>query len=204
MKPFVLASLIVVSASSLACSDDAENPATGGGGSGAGSGGSTASGGAGPDVQALYDCDETDFAPFVPLAGPGFDADQGGLLPPTQDSYVVHSTHLIVKEGGMAQVNALTGQIIGQLMETPGFVAYALAGSDACSNVRTLGIWESEEAMYGMVGSGAHAEAMAQTTEVSITGKVTHWTANADEVNALDWPEAKARIADATPSPIYE
>jgi hypothetical protein len=41
------------------------------------------------------------------------------------------------------------------------------------------------------------------TTDVSFTGRVTHWTATADEANAYTWDVARAKIADVAPSAVY-
>ena len=195
MKPSLLAALCLLSLS--ACSDD--DPASQGT-----AGGPPVEDELDPELQALYDCEEIDFSPTTNLDGPGWDADAGTLVDPSQDSYVVHTTQLILKPDANPKLLELTGKVIGQLQQTPGFVALALAGSDACNNVRTMGIWESEEAMYGMVNTGAHAEAMTFTTTISLSGRVTHWSATPDEVEALTWDEAKSRVAEVKPSPIYE
>lgn len=128
----------------------------------------------------------------------------GGRATFTEASYVVHTTQLLVKPEGRDEVFALTSDILASIMELPGFVALSLSGSDACGNVRTLGVWDSEEAMYAFVAGDAHQNAMARTTAVSFTGKVTHWAATAAEVEALDWDVAKGRIASAEPSPFYD
>jgi len=194
MKP----TIVTLAALTLcACSDDPSSPD-------GGTAGGPSDAGIDPEVQALYDCEETDFAVTSSLAGPGWDDEQNQLLDPTQDSYVVHTTQLILKPDSNAKLFSLTGKVIGQMMETPGFVAFSLSGSEACHNVRTMGIWESEEAMYGMVNTGAHTEAMAATTTISLSGRVTHWTATAAEVNALTWDDAKSHVAKAVPSPIYD
>jgi hypothetical protein len=49
----------------------------------------------------------------------------------------------------------------------------------------------------------AHARAMAATTELSFTGRVTHWSATAAEANAYTWEVARAKIADVEPSAVY-
>ncbi|MEQ9323925.1 MAG: hypothetical protein RIF41_32470 [Polyangiaceae bacterium] len=195
MKPTLLATLCVLSL--CACSDD--DPTKGGD-----AGGPPVEEEIDPELQALYDCEEVDFAPTTELDGPGWDADAGKLVDASQGSYVVHTTQLIMKPDTNPKLFELTGKVIGQLQQTPGFVAFALAGSDACSNVRTMGIWESEEAMYGMVNTGAHAEAMTYTSEISLSGRVTHWSATAEEVEALTWDEAKSRVSEVKPSPLYE
>ena len=44
---------------------------------------------------------------------------------------------------------------------------------------------------------------MGLTTELSLTGKVTHWDATPAEIEALDWDAARAKLAEVEPSPIY-
>ena len=198
-RAFTLTLFLALGAGQAACSDDAASDGGGGSGADPGDGGS----GAGVDVQAYYACDETDFTPFGPMNGPGFDPDTGAFLDPHPEGYVIHTTQLIVKPEANDEALQLSGAVFAQLQTTPGFLGVAVAGSTACSNLRTLGVWESEEAMYAMVGQGAHAQAMARTTAISVTGRVTHWDATAADVEALDWDVAKAKIDAIEPSPIY-
>lgn len=149
-----------------------------------------------------YACVETMRMEFAPLAGPGWDP-AGGLLPPLQDTYIVHTTQILVKPEGIARFGELVGQISAQLQATDGLVAYVTAQDMNCGWARTLGIWRSEAAMYGFVASGAHLTAMAETTDISFTGKVTHWTVDADAL-PVGWQEAEARLAAVAPSPLYE
>jgi quinol monooxygenase YgiN len=133
------------------------------------------------------------------IHGPGYDAEQGGLIGETQESYVVHTTQIFVRPEGEEEFFDLVSKIITQLAETPGLVGYAFGNDETCGDNRTLGVWESEEAIYAFVGSGAHAEAMPRASDLSYTGRTTHWTATADEVNALDWQVADVKVREATP-----
>lgn len=176
------------------------------GGGGAGQGGAAQGGGGGDSaaLEALYACEELGFAEFRPLTGREFDLAQGGfLVDPAQTSYVVHTTQIYVSAEQQGDFLAVFGDVAVQLADTEGLVAWAVSGDEACGVNRTLGVWESEQAMYAFVGSGAHATAMGLTTELSLTGKVTHWEATADEVEALDWDVARAKLAEVEPSPIY-
>jgi quinol monooxygenase YgiN len=168
------------------CSDD--DPA-----SPSGDGGSVDTG---PDTEALYACRDQAFSVAKPLLSAEFDPDAGGLLmADPQPSYVVHTTQLFVKPDKYAEFLSTNNAVTEQLEITPGLVAYSLATDTACGDVRTLGIWQSEEAMFAFVGSSAHAQAMVSSLDLSITGRVTHWSATSDEVNALDWASAKDHIA---------
>jgi heme-degrading monooxygenase HmoA len=127
------------------------------------------------------------------MSGPGID-EEGNLIGEPQDTYFVSTTQIYVSEEQTDAFFGLAGKVILQLSETPGLVGYALGGDDACLVNRTMGIWESEEAMYAFVASGAHAEAMPKTA---------HWTMTGDEVVALtsnwstaSWDEARARLED--------
>jgi len=152
-----------------------------------------------------YACDgNADFTLYQPLVSPAFDPAQGGLLIPGGDSYVVHTTQLVNDPTQMELFLQLMGGISEQLAQTEGLIAVSLGGSEACGYSRTLAIWADEASMYKFVGSGAHAEAMGQTLVVSSSGRVTHWTATADEVNALTWDVAKSRIAEVETSPLYQ
>lgn len=166
--------------------------------------GQTPGEGSDPDPATFYACEEDRFGVGKPLASPAFDPDSGGLVGETQDSYVVHTTELYVRPDKMERFGELVEAIFAQLGETEGLVAFSLAGGETCGAQRTLAIWASEEAMYKFVASGAHATAMASTQDISYTGRVTHWTATADEVNALTWETAMARIAEVPASPLYD
>lgn len=190
------------------CGSDGD-PATGGsggsGGGGGATGGATTGGSGGGDPHAeLYTCAEDNFQIGRPLSGTGFDAAQGGLINPTQATYVVSTTQIYISKEQSSDFYDNVGAVIGQLTETPGLIALGLATDDTCGVNRTLGVWESEEAMYTFVASGAHAVAMEKTPTISLTGRVTHWTATVDEVNELDWDVARAKIADVDPSYAYD
>ena len=154
-------------------------------------------------LHPLFACIDEEFNVNRPLAGNGYDAEQGGLIGSVQESYVVHTTQIFVPPEAETDFFTVLGPVIAQLAETPGLVGYSLAGDAGCGDYRTLGIWESEEAMYDFVLSGAHAEAMPQTGTLSEAARVTHWTATAAEVNALDWDVAQDKIRDIQQSDLY-
>ena len=110
---------------------------------------------------------------------------------------------LLDDEAAIGQFDMLVGNVIPQLMATEGLVGMSFAGEDACGSQRTLSIWEDTASMYAFTSSGAHAEAMAMTTEVSAAGRVTHW-----EIDAADgpptWEDALGQIADVPLSGLYE
>ncbi len=66
-----------------------------------------------------------------------------------------------------------------------------------------MGIWESEEALYKFVGSGAHAEVMPKTATMTEAARVVHWKASVEEVNAFTWDVAKAKISKVPQSANY-
>lgn len=180
-----------------------EAPAESSGEAPAGSSGGDETTGGAIDVDALYDCVDPDLQVIQPLTGPGIDPMTGELLEPLQATYVLHTTQILVKPERLDEFLQLSGGVVEQLLQTEGLVGFSLAQDPNCGFARTMGVWESEQAMFAFVGSGAHAQAMTQTTEVSITGRTTAWTATAAEL-PLTWEMALAAIADVEPSPIYE
>ncbi len=156
------------------------------------------------DVDALYACDESDFTVTVPFTGPNVDPNDGSFVELTADRYVIHTTHLIYKPESLDEVLELSFDIFADIALRPGFLGMSTAGSERCTNVRTVGVWASEEAMYGFVAGEAHMVAMSRTTAISRTGKVTHFEATPEEVSALDWDVARAKIAGVEPSPLYD
>ncbi len=155
------------------------------------------------DVDALYDCEDPMLLVGLPLTGPGIDPETGELLPPLQDSYIVHTTQLMIKPEAQEQFDELTGAVMAQLMETEGVVGVALAYEPTCDFYRTMGIWEDERSLMLFVGTGVHAQAMGQTAEISLTGRTTHWTVSADEL-PLTWEMAIEQVADVDPSSLYD
>lgn len=156
------------------------------------------------DYSHLFDCQSEGFDVGRPLSGPGFDPDQGGLTGTLRESYVVHTTQIFVKPEQEQRFFEIMGPVILQLADTPGLIGYSLATDPKCGDGRTMGVWESEEAIYAFVGSGAHAEAMPHAVDLSFTGRTTHWTATAAEVNALDWQKVDAKLREIDPDPIYD
>jgi quinol monooxygenase YgiN len=152
----------------------------------------------------LFDCKSEGFEVSRPLAGPGFDPEQGGLTGELQQSYLVHTTQIFVRPEKVDRFYELAGPVLAQLAETPGLIGYSLAGDKKCGDERTFGVWANEEAMYKFVTTGAHAEAIPHALDVGYTGRVVHWTATAAEINALDWPGVDAKLHALDPEPLYD
>jgi heme-degrading monooxygenase HmoA len=147
----------------------------------------------------LFTCDEKEFKVAAPLHGPNYDQSKGGLQGDTQGSYVVSTTVLYLKTGVKTDFFKVATQVTGQVDKAPGMVAWGLASDDGCGSQRTLVVWESEEAMYDFVRSGAHAEHMGDFDTFAINGKTSVWTATADEVNKLDFDVAKEHLKAEDP-----
>ena len=156
------------------------------------------------DFTHLFDCQSEGFDVARPLSGSGFDPAQGGLTGTPRASYIVHTTQIFVRPEQQERFFELIGPVVLQLAETPGLIGYSLASDPKCGDSRTMGVWESEDAIYAFVGSGAHAEAMPHAVDISFTGRTTHWSATAEEVNALDWPAVDAKLRELDPDPIYD
>jgi hypothetical protein len=45
---------------------------------------------------------------------------------------------------------------------------------------------------------------MSRTTEVSLSGRVTHWEATVEELEQLDYDVARAKLESVEPSPLYD
>ncbi len=203
-----LCALLLTAALPLACADPGSDTDDAGASTTTGDTGDTAntseptsgtSTGGPPD---FYACEEKDFG-SSPLAGPAFDAEKGGIQGPLQPSYVLHTTQIYIRAENAVQFGELAGQVSAEAMKTEGLIAYSVGSDNGCGVARTIGIWADEEAMYRLVTSQAHANAMAATTELSYTGRVTHWTATAEEANAYTYDVARAKIKDVAPSEVY-
>lgn len=155
------------------------------------------------DVEQLYACDELEFTEFRPLVGPGWTPGVG-LTDDSQDEYIVHTTQIYNRPDTMDAFVELAQRIGEHADASPALVGFALAGDEGCRVSRTLGVWKSTEGMYEFVATGAHAEAMGRTLELSDSGRVTHWTATREQLDSLDWSVAREMLAEIEPSPIYD
>ena len=132
---------------------------------------------------------EPDITTTLELAGPGVDPSSGVLTP---GEYHISATYLALKSGKEALANQLAGPVIEELFGMAGLVAVATSRSSSCASLRTLTVWESEEAMFAFVASPAHVRAMAQTLELSRgTSNTIAWKGNA---GSATWQEAARQL----------
>jgi len=138
---------------------------------------------------------------FVVDPTPG-DVGDPASWPAFPSDAIVATTYLRLAPEGLERFQEVVGPVIGELMGAPeGLMAMSTGGSEACGVVRTLTVWESEEAMMGFVTGEAHAAAMAATGEVSRGGSVT-LTQLAGDVERVDWSNAADSLANHD-GPIY-
>lgn len=132
---------------------------------------------------------ESDMEVTLPPTGPGVDPSTGQLAP---GSYHIATTYLALRPGKEALAGELAGPIVQSMFETSGLVAVTTARSSSCAALRTLTVWETEEAMFAFVASPAHVRAMAQTTEVSRgTSNTIAWSGTGESAT---WAEAEKRL----------
>ncbi len=157
----------------------------------------------GDNAAELLACSSGDLQVSGPLAGAGFDPNTG-LTGERQETYVVSTTQLVVPPEAMSEFGGLVADIFTDISTREGLVAYGFASDEGCNHQRTLTVWTSEEAMFGFMVGEAHTRAMNATLGVSDAGRVTHWSATADEVEALTWDQAVARMAEVENSSVYD
>jgi hypothetical protein len=174
--------LSVFLAGAFACNDEVEPTGT-------------PVGGAPPVADPLYQCEETDFEVIVPLVGPGVTAD-GQLAPLQADTYVLHTTQLVVRPGAEGDAIQVSARIVGDATQLPGLIAMAAAGSESCGYLRTYGIWENEEAVLSLMATPSHGEAVSRTAELALSTKLLSWQASRDEAAGFDWDAARAKAAE--------
>lgn len=191
--PLFMGSMLVA-----ACGEDAASDGTGAGASGGATGAGAEGAGGAPDYSSLYACEEVEFGEAKPLSGPGYDPMTGFVGTP-QSSYVVHATQIYLRPEHYNDFYAEAGKVVAQLASTEGLVAFTIGSDDSCGVARTMGVWTSEEALYAFVGSGAHAQAMSKTAQMTFTGRTTHWDATPEEVEALTWDVARAKLESVAP-----
>jgi quinol monooxygenase YgiN len=167
---FTITIISALSCTLLACGDTDETPA-------------------GNDLQT---CAEDDFE-SSPLAGAGYNPETG-LVGPAQDKYIAHTTFIILDPDQMQRFGQLMGPVLADLETREGLVAYSLGLSQKCGIGRTVGIWESEQAMAAFVVSDAHLAAVAEAPVVALNGAFTHWDITPDEV-PISWDTAREKIA---------
>ncbi|WAS91274.1 antibiotic biosynthesis monooxygenase family protein [Nannocystis punicea] len=143
-------------------------------------------------------CVEDDLDP-MPFAGPGYDADKGGLQEPLQDKYVASTTFLVLRPETAQDFGATVQAMIPVLTSNPGLVGFSTATSAKCGTARTLTVWRDQTAMMNFVASDEHVAGMTRAQEFSTTGTVTSWEVTRAEL-PLGWDTAIARATAATPS----
>jgi hypothetical protein len=163
--------------------------------------GSGSSSGGEMNFDELYACEDPEPLVVQPLAGPGWDPETG-FADPVQENYVASSTMIMVKPDQQGLFFELVGAVNEQIMATDGFVAMSLATDPTCGWARTLTVWRDDTAMYTFVVNGAHAEAMTQTFDIALTGKVTSWPIAAGDMPPT-WDMAKAQLAAVEPLESY-
>ncbi|MEL6178599.1 MAG: antibiotic biosynthesis monooxygenase [Myxococcota bacterium] len=117
---------------------------------------------------------------------------------------VVASTYLRLQEteGSEQAFGEVMGPITDALMApAPGLMGLSFMSSEGCNTVRTLSVWESEEAMMDFVLGQAHLAAMGRVAEVSRGGSITDdWTVS--RIQQPRWDTVVAGFADHE-GPVY-
>ncbi len=133
----------------------------------------------------------------------GYDPETGFVGEP-QATYFAATTQIYVAADAQEAFISASGPVIQQILKTPGLVAWTVGGDTDCQVNRTMTIWESEDAMYSFVTSGAHAEVMGQVTELSLTGKTVHWVITPEEIETQTWDTVRAKLDLEDPSELYD
>jgi heme-degrading monooxygenase HmoA len=129
------------------------------------------------------------------LVGPGVDA--AGKLKP--GSYVFSSTYLRMPtdRSALGRFLELSAPMLESLPTLPGLVAFSFSSGPSCTTLRTLTVWENEEAMFAFAASASHRAAVAATSEVSRGGSaVTHWSGTETDGT---WTKSAAELTEVSP-----
>ena len=92
------------------------------------------------------------------------------------------------------------GHPLWSLFREPYFCALFAFGLNTCAYTVEILAGSMRNTPHGELEA---AKAMGMTTVLTYTGRVTHWSATAEEANAYTWDVARAKIADVEPSAIY-
>lgn len=184
--------------SSVGGSSTADGSSTGTtGGSADESGGSaTSTDGSSGAAMTPYDCVDADFTIDLPLAGPGYDP-EAGLIDP-QAQYLVSTTQAMPRPDALQQFGELATAAGMAAAQAPGVVAVSFASEPNCGFARTLTVWRDQASMLSFVVSPEHAAAIDATYDVTLGGRTTHFTIDADQM-PVTWDVALAQIADVEP-----
>jgi hypothetical protein len=175
-----------------ACEEDDDPPASAADTSTGDPGPSESSSSSTGEPASPFDCVEQNFMPS-PLQGPGIDPETGAIVGAPQDTYLVHSTLAVVTPETAAALDAMTQEVVAQAMTSEGAIGFSFSLDMTCGYARTLGIWESEEAMLAFVVSGKHAQAMQQADELLGAGRFGHIEVAADDIDDA-WSLALAHL----------
>lgn len=168
-------------------------------------GGDDDDGGAAVDAAPAATCSrgvlEPDNEPQAPLAGPGVDPATGELRAPPEGGYLMSTTYLQIRPDAQDLFFELVTPIGQQLAAQPGLVAVQLTSSAECGSARTLGVWQSEEAMFDFSLGDAHQAAVGRIGEVS-RGASAFATWTAASLQETTWEAAAGRLAEVE-GPLY-
>jgi len=138
---------------------------------------------------------------LTPMTGPK--VDEGTLMAPGNEGYVVSSTFLRLMDSDTSKkrFQELFTPILAGFANRPGMLAFQLGLSASCNTARTLSVWSSAEAMFDFVISDEHMAAVNAVDEVSRGGSVVvHWDAATLEEST--WEEGARKLAAST-GPFY-
>lgn len=131
-----------------------------------------------------------------PLSGPAFDNGVATEALPEQDTYVVSTTYLKVQDDQQELFQQHMDAINASLADEPvGLLGRSLGSKLGTTEVRTLSVWTSEQAIYDWAFTGAHMEAVSAASDIGVAdvGKVLHWEVTADELPPT-WEDAMQRV----------
>ncbi|MBK6918770.1 MAG: hypothetical protein IPH07_15360 [Deltaproteobacteria bacterium] len=175
---------------------DASSSSTGGGADESEGGSADSSGGSTGAAMTPYDCVDADFTIDLPLAGPGYDP-EAGLIDP-QAQYLVSTTQAMPRPDALQQFGELATAAGMAAAQSPGVVAVSFASEPNCGFARTLTVWRDQASMLSFVVSPEHAAAIDATYDVTLGGRTTHFTIDADQM-PVTWEVALEHIADVEP-----
>jgi len=131
------------------------------------------------------------------LEGPGYNTDDGVLID-AEGPYLVVATYTRITKGEKRRFGDHLDAIKQQQDEHPGFMARALRAEVPGRERWTLTMWEDEESLMDFTFTGAHLDAMLDTT-TTIDGLYSAgWWVEADQL-PVEWPEALDELAAETP-----
>jgi len=122
------------------------------------------------------ECDLDAMETIQTFQGPGWPATTAA------GPFYAHATFAATTTEGHQAFLDYSETIAAEMAQAAGLIGMTYAHSPVCKTVRTVSVWEDEDAMVQFMYAGTHAEAMGKFRELAKIGALGSFTVTAEEL----------------------